>query len=89
MFFTIAGNPRNKLEASGRVVVGQVAEIQADSFKDGAKKELFHIKLHLDQRRYLKPDLAFNKDNIASLIVSVWNVYIREENHLCNVFVHI
>ncbi|XP_012266095.2 apolipophorins [Athalia rosae] len=60
--------PNDKLEASGRLVIGDLAEARADLYKDGAKKQLFHVLLHLDERRYLKPDLTFNKDNIAQTI---------------------
>ncbi|XP_032678528.1 apolipophorins [Odontomachus brunneus] len=58
-------NPNTKVTADGRLVIGQLAEIHADAFKDGAKKNLFHALIHLDEGKFLKPDFAYNKDNIA------------------------
>ncbi|XP_012523598.1 apolipophorins [Monomorium pharaonis] len=58
-------DPNNKLNVNGRVVLGQLAEIHADAFKDGVKKHLFHGLIHLDEEKFLKPDFGYDKDNIA------------------------
>ncbi|XP_011691522.1 PREDICTED: apolipophorins [Wasmannia auropunctata] len=58
-------NPNTKLVVNGRVVLGQLAEIHADAFKDGTKKDLFHALIHLDEEKFLKPDFGYNKDNVV------------------------
>lgn len=52
-------------------MIGQLAEIHADVYKDGAKKKLFHALIHLDEGKFLKPDFAYDKDNIVRAIVSI------------------
>ncbi|XP_046751140.1 apolipophorins [Diprion similis] len=79
-------NPNNKLEAGGRVVLGQIAEVHADSFKDGAKKELFRIRIRLDERNYLKLDFSFEKNNVAQVIDS-YRIRVVEVAKLANQFV--
>ncbi|XP_072754262.1 apolipophorins [Anoplolepis gracilipes] len=61
-------NPNTKVSANGRVVLGQLAEVHADVFKDGVKKNLFHVLVYLDQEKFLKPDFGYNKDNIVYAI---------------------
>ncbi|KAL6440757.1 hypothetical protein ACFW04_003301 [Cataglyphis niger] len=61
-------NPTTKISANGRVVLGQLAEIHADAFKDGVKKNLFYGLVHLDEEKFLKPDFNYNKDNIIYVI---------------------
>lgn len=51
-------------------MLGQLAEIHADAFKDGTKKNLFHVLVHLDEEKFLKPDFGYNKDNIVQTSVS-------------------
>lgn len=51
-------------------MLGQLAEIHADAYKDGVKKNLFHVLVHLDEEKFLKPDFGYNKDNIVYTIVS-------------------
>lgn len=63
-------DPNKKLIVNGRVVLGQLAEIHADAFKDGTKLDLFHVLVHLDEEKFLKPDFGYNKDNIMHTIVS-------------------
>jgi hypothetical protein len=63
-------NPNTKLNVNGRVVLGQLAEIHANAFKDGTKLNLFHVLVHLDESKFLKPDFGYNKDNIMRVIVS-------------------
>ncbi|XP_076643954.1 retinoid- and fatty-acid binding glycoprotein apolipophorin [Halictus rubicundus] len=58
-------NPNNKLTVNGQVVLGQLAEIHADSYKDGAKKKLFGILVHLDEKQFLKPDITYDKANVV------------------------
>ncbi|XP_076294213.1 retinoid- and fatty-acid binding glycoprotein apolipophorin [Lasioglossum baleicum] len=58
-------NPNNKLTVNGQVVLGQLAEIHADSYKDGAKKKLFRILVHLDEKQFLKPDISYEKANVV------------------------
>ncbi|KAG5308105.1 APLP protein, partial [Acromyrmex insinuator] len=61
-------NPNTKLIIEGRVVLGQLAEIHADAFKAGEKKNLFHSLIHLDEEKFLKPDFGYNKDNVINLL---------------------
>ncbi|XP_018393503.1 PREDICTED: apolipophorins [Cyphomyrmex costatus] len=61
-------NPNTKLVIEGRVVLGQLAEIHADAFKNGEKKNLFHGLIHLDEEKFLKPDFGYNKDNVVHVI---------------------
>ncbi|XP_015121091.1 apolipophorins [Diachasma alloeum] len=60
--------PDNKLIVSGRAVIGQVGEIHADAMINGEKKNLFNIAIYLDENRFLKPNFAYNKDNIVYMI---------------------
>lgn len=69
----ISDNPNNKAVLNGQVVLGQLAEIHADWFKDGAKKNLFHALVNLDEKQFLKPDFGYNTENIAELGVSKLN----------------
>ncbi|XP_019888404.1 apolipophorins [Ooceraea biroi] len=62
------GNPNTKLIVNGRVVLGQLAEIHANALKDGTKNNLFHVLIHLDEEKFLKPDFGYNKDNIMHTI---------------------
>lgn len=66
-------NPNTKLVVTGRIVLGQLAEIHADAFKDGAKKDLFHGLVHLDEEKFLKPDFGYNKDNVIAVLVSTFS----------------
>jgi len=54
-------------------VLGQLAEIHADAFKDGEKKDLFHGLIYLDEEKFLKPDFGYNNDNIVYVIVSTFS----------------
>lgn len=69
----LSDNPNTKLTVNGRVVLGQLAEIHADAFKDGVKKDLFHGLIHLDEEKFLKPDFGYNKDNVVYAIVSTFS----------------
>lgn len=60
--------PNTKIVFNGRVVLGQLAEIHGDAFKDGMKKNLFHGLIHLDDEKFLKPDFGYNKDNVIYAI---------------------
>ncbi|KAL0104310.1 hypothetical protein PUN28_017203 [Cardiocondyla obscurior] len=59
-------NP-NKVVVNGRIVLGQLAEIHAEHVENGAKKDLFHALVHLDDEKFLKPDFGYTKDNIVHL----------------------
>jgi hypothetical protein len=61
---------KNKIVANGKVVLGQLAEIHADSFKDGTKLDLFHLLIHLDEGKFMKPDFAYNNKNIIATVVN-------------------
>jgi len=54
-------------------VLGQLAEIHANAFKDGEKKDLYHGLIYLDEEKFLKPDFGYNKDNIVYVIVSTFS----------------
>ncbi|XP_043491499.1 apolipophorins [Polistes fuscatus] len=58
------GTPDNKLTANGRVVLGELAEVHSNFYKNGEKKNLFYILVHLDENKFLQPDFGYNKDNI-------------------------
>nr|XP_033202794.1 apolipophorins [Bombus vancouverensis nearcticus] len=62
------GNPKVKFSVNGQVVLGQLAEIHGNAIINGAKKELFHGLVHLDEKQFLKPDFGFNKENVAELV---------------------
>ncbi|KAJ8687230.1 hypothetical protein QAD02_023024 [Eretmocerus hayati] len=62
------GDAKNRVMANGKVVMGQLAEIHADALKDGAKQELFHLLIHLDDSKFLKPDFAINRKNIHEVV---------------------
>lgn len=66
-------NPNNKLTVNGQVVLGQLAEIHADTHKDGAKKKLFHVLVHLDEKQFLKPDISYDKANVIEAIEEAKN----------------
>ncbi|XP_029170500.1 apolipophorins [Nylanderia fulva] len=61
-------NPNTKINVNGRVVLGQLAEIHADAYKEGVKKHLFHVLVQLDEEKFLKPDFGYNKDNVVYTI---------------------
>ncbi|KAF7405857.1 hypothetical protein HZH68_005226 [Vespula germanica] len=71
-------NPNDKLTANGRVVLGQLAEVHSDFYQNGKKKNLFHILVHLDENKFLKPDFDFNKDNLEYLADHI-------RNHILNI----
>ncbi|KAK2585087.1 hypothetical protein KPH14_008599 [Odynerus spinipes] len=60
--------PNEKLTANGRIVLGQLAEVHADLQKNGDKKNLFHILVHLDENKFLKPDFGYNKETVESVM---------------------
>ncbi|XP_011871153.1 PREDICTED: apolipophorins [Vollenhovia emeryi] len=64
----VQDKPNTKLVVNGRVVLGQLAEIHADAFKEGEKKHLFHGLIHLDEEKFLKPDFGYNKDNVVHVM---------------------
>ncbi|CAD1472425.1 unnamed protein product, partial [Heterotrigona itama] len=66
----VSDNPKAKLSVNGQVVLGQLAQIHADVLKDGAKKNLFHALVHLDEKQFLKPDFGYSKENVAELLAS-------------------
>lgn len=51
-------------------MIGQLAEIHANAFKDGEKKDLYHALIHLDEGKFLEPDFAYNKENVAYAMVN-------------------
>lgn len=57
--------PDTKLAVNGQVIIGQVAEVHADLYKDGQKKPLFSVGIYLDSKRFLKPNFEYSKDNVA------------------------
>lgn len=73
LIFSLSDDPNTKLVVNGRFVLGQLAEIHADAFKNGEKKNLFHGLVHLDEEKFLKPDFGYNKDNIVHAIVSTFS----------------
>lgn len=62
------GDSKNKLAAHGKFVLGQLAELQADNYKGGNKNELFHLLIHLDENKFMKPDFGYNTNNIKGVI---------------------
>ncbi|XP_017879492.1 apolipophorins [Ceratina calcarata] len=60
--------PNSKLSINGQVVLDEKAEIHADTYKEGAKSNLFHILIHLDEKQFLKPEFGYSKENIAKLV---------------------
>lgn len=60
--------PNDKVTLNGQLVLGQLAEIHADMYKDGAKKKLFRVLLHLDEKQFLKPDISYDKANMIELL---------------------
>lgn len=68
--FFVPDVPKNRVIVSGQIVLGQLAQIQADHLKDGAKKNLFHALVHLDEKQFLKPDFGYSKENVAELSAS-------------------
>lgn len=71
MHFIFVDDAKNKLTANGKIVLGQLAEIHADALKNGAKEELLHVLIHLDEGKFLKPDFAYNNKNIIGVVVSL------------------
>ncbi|XP_015429625.1 PREDICTED: apolipophorins [Dufourea novaeangliae] len=69
--------PNNKLSVNGQIVLGQLAEIHANGYKDGAKKKLFHVLVHLDEKQFLKPDISYEKENVADVFNVVKNRQIE------------
>lgn len=59
------------MTGNGQFVLGQLAEIRLDVYKEGEKKNLFFALVHLDESKFLKPDFDYNKENIISTIVSL------------------
>ncbi|XP_078038624.1 retinoid- and fatty-acid binding glycoprotein apolipophorin, partial [Augochlora pura] len=59
--------PNDKVTINGQLVLGQLAEIHADSYKDGAKKKLFRVLVHLDEKQFLKPDISYDKANLIEV----------------------
>ncbi|KAG7188374.1 hypothetical protein KM043_008028 [Ampulex compressa] len=59
-------NPNHKFATNGRVVLGQLAEIHADVYENGAKKKLLQFLVHLDEGKFLKPVFEYNKENILA-----------------------
>nr|QWT69540.1 apolipophorin [Harmonia axyridis] len=53
-----------KLLVSAALIPGQIADARANFVNGGAKKELFHATLQLDEKNFLHPDYAFNNNNI-------------------------
>lgn len=68
---TFSDDPDSKITANGRVLLGQLADVHADAYKNGAKKNLFHASIHLDDEKFLKPDFGYDKDNIVYAMVSI------------------
>lgn len=55
---------------NGQFVLGQIAEIRLDVYKEGEKKNLFFTLVHLDESNFLKPDFGYSKENIVDTVVS-------------------
>ncbi|XP_058796215.1 apolipophorins [Phymastichus coffea] len=58
----------DKFAAHGKFVFGQLAELQADDFRNGKKNELLHVLIHLDENKFMKPDFGYNAKNIKELV---------------------
>lgn len=58
---------------NGQLVLGQVAVLNADALKDGTKKNLLNILVHLDEKKFLKPEFNYNKENAAEVAEQVKN----------------
>ncbi|XP_023246016.1 apolipophorins [Copidosoma floridanum] len=59
---------KNKIAVNGKIVLGQLAQIHADAYKDGAKQELFHLLIHLEEKKLTKPDFGYNNKNIINVM---------------------
>ncbi|XP_031841889.1 retinoid- and fatty-acid binding glycoprotein apolipophorin [Nomia melanderi] len=60
-------NPKEKVVVNGQLVLGQLAEVHANMYEDSAKKELFRVLLHLDEKQFLKPDFSYDKENLMKV----------------------
>ncbi|XP_076231616.1 retinoid- and fatty-acid binding glycoprotein apolipophorin [Calliopsis andreniformis] len=82
-------NPNNKLSVNGQIVLGQLAEIHADLVKDGAKKNLFNVLVHLDEKQFLKPDFGYSKKNVAELLDILKNENVKLVKKLKEIQEHV
>lgn len=62
-------NPNDKLEINSGFIIGQVADFRAEVFKAGAKKELVHGTVKLDEAQFLKTDFGYNSENVKNYIL--------------------
>lgn len=71
-------DPSRKLLVSSALVWGEIADFRVEAEKEGAKIDLVHASVKLDETNFLKSDYGFNGENVKRLLdVSSATVYIR------------
>lgn len=60
-----------KLSANGRLVLGQLAEVHADSVIDGKKMVLASLLINLDEQKFMKTEGSLENANINKAMVSL------------------
>lgn len=65
---SILDEPNNKLLITAALIPGQIADARAEFLIGGAKKELFHASLKLDENNFLRPDSAIDNNNIKEFL---------------------
>lgn len=63
-------NPNDKIEINTGFIIGQVADFRAEAFSAGAKKELVHGTVKLDEAQFLKTDFGYNSENIKKYFLT-------------------
>lgn len=61
--------PKNKLQISSGLVLGQIADFRAEVIKGANKEELVHASVKLDDANFMKPDFGINVNNIHKMLL--------------------
>lgn len=79
LIYTLAkqDTPKNKLQISSGLVLGQIADFRAEIIKGSNKNDLIHASVKLDDANFMKPDFGINIENIQKLLfVSISNLFL-------------
>ncbi|XP_017790563.1 PREDICTED: apolipophorins [Habropoda laboriosa] len=82
-------NPTTKITVNGNVVLGQMAQINVDAYKDNARKNLFHASVHLDEEHFLTPDFGYSKENVVDTMNYLKSKNQEHEKRLKDLYTYV
>ncbi|KAL3271520.1 hypothetical protein HHI36_021999 [Cryptolaemus montrouzieri] len=74
----LKNDPNTKLLVTAAFIPGQIADARAEYQTGGAKKELFHSSIKLDDKNFLHPDAAVQTNNVKEFSTKVKDIVAEQ-----------